>query len=139
MRYTEARLTPFAGVFLDELGQGTTGFRPNFDGTLEEPELLPARLPAVLLNGTSGIAVGMATDIPPHNLGEVAAACVRLLEEPDATTDDLCEHVRGPDFPTGGEIVTPAEDLRAIYRTGTGTIRLRATCERERGRRRRSS
>ena len=133
MRYTEARLTPFAGVFLDELGQGTTDFRPNFDGTLEEPELLPARLPAVLLNGTSGIAVGMATDIPPHHLGEVAAACVRLLEDPGATTDDLCEHVRGPDFPTGGEIVTPAEDLRAIYRTGTGTVRLRATWERERG------
>ena len=133
MRYTEARLTPFAGVFLDELGQGTTDFRPNFDGTLEEPELLPARLPAVLLNGTSGIAVGMATDIPPHHLGEVAAACVRLLEDPGATTDDLCEHMRGPDFPTGGEIVTPAEDLRAIYRTGTGTVRLRATWERERG------
>ena len=133
MRYTEARLTPFAGVFLEELGQGTTDFRPNFDGTLEEPELLPARLPAVLLNGTSGIAVGMATDIPPHHLGEVAAACVRLLEDPGATTDDLCEHVRGPDFPTGGEIVTPAEDLRAIYRTGTGTVRVRATCERERG------
>ena len=133
MRYTEARLTPFAGVFLDELGQGTTGFRPNFDGTLEEPELLPARLPAVLLNGTSGIAVGMATDIPPHHLGEVAAACVRLLEEPGATTDDLCEHVRGPDFPTGGEIVTPAEDLREIYRTGAGTVRVRATCELERG------
>ena len=133
MRYTESRLTPFAGVFLDELGQGTTGFRPNFDGTLEEPELLPARLPAVLLNGISGIAVGMATDIPPHNLGEVAAACVRLLEEPGATTDVLCEHVRGPDFPTGAEIVTPAEDLRAIYRTGAGTVRIRASCERERG------
>ena len=133
MRYTEARLTPFAGVFLDELGQGTTGFRPNFDGTLEEPELLPARLPAVLLNGTSGIAVGMATDIPPHNLGEVAAACVRLLEEPDATMEVLCEHVRGPDFPTGAQIVTPADDLRAIYRTGTGTVRIRATCEHERG------
>ena len=133
MRYTEARLTPFAAVFLDELGQGTVGFRPNFDGTLEEPELLPARLPTVLLNGTSGIAVGMATDIPPHNLGEVAAACVRLLEEPEASTDVLCEHVRGPDFPTGGEIVTPADDLRAIYRAGTGTVRIRATFERERG------
>ena len=133
MRYTEARLTPFAGVFLEELGQGTTDFRPNFDGALEEPELLPARLPAVLLNGTSGIAVGMATDIPPHNLGEVAAACVRLLADPDATVDMLCEHVRGPDFPTGAEIVTPAEDLRAIYRTGTGTVRVRATYEHERG------
>ena len=133
MRYTEARLTPFAAVFLDELAQGTTRFRPNFDGTIEEPELLPARLPAVLLNGTSGIAVGMATDIPPHNLGEVAAACVRLLANPEATTDMLCEHVRGPDFPTGGEIVTSAGDLRAIYRSGGGTVRVRATCERERG------
>ena len=133
MRYTEARLTPFAGVFLDELGQGTTGFRPNFDGTLDEPELLPARLPAVLLNGTSGIAVGMATDIPPHNLGEVAAACVRLLEDPEASTDALCEHVRGPDFPTGALIVTPADDLREIYRTGAGTIRIRATHEHVRG------
>ena len=133
MRYTEARLTPFAGVFLEELGQGTVRFRPNFDGSLEEPELLPARLPAVLLNGTSGIAVGMATDIPPHNLGEVAAACVRLLEDPDATTDDLCEHVRGPDFPTGAEIVTPPEDLRAIYRAGAGTVRIRAAFEHERG------
>ena len=133
MRYTEARLTPFAGVFLEELGQGTVGFRPNFDGALEEPELLPARLPALLLNGASGIAVGMATDIPPHNLGEAAAACVRLIEDPNATTDDLCEHVRGPDFPTGAEIVTPAEDLRAIYRTGAGTVRVRATFEHERG------
>ena len=133
MRYTEARLTPFAGLFLDELGQGTVRFKPNFDGTIEEPELLPARLPAVLLNGTSGIAVGMATDIPPHNLREVAAACVRLLAEPDATADILCEHVRGPDFPTGGEIVTSAEDLRAIYRTGSGSVRVRASFERERG------
>ena len=133
MRYTEARLTPFAEVFLDELGQGTTELRPNFDGTLREPELLPARLPAVLLNGTSGIAVGMATDIPPHNLGEVAAACVRLLEDPSATVDSLCEHVRGPDFPTGAEIVTPADELRAIYRTGSGSLRIRATYEREGG------
>ena len=133
MRYTEARLTPFAGVFLEELGQGTVGFKPNFDGALEEPELLPARLPALLLNGASGIAVGMATDVPPHHLGELAAACVRLIEDPGATTDDLCEHVRGPDFPTGAEIVTPAEDLRAIYRTGAGTVRVRATFEHERG------
>ena len=133
MRYTEARLTPFAGVFLQELGQGTVRFRPNFDGALEEPELLPARLPAALLNGASGIAVGMATDIPPHNLGEVAAACVRLLEDPDATTDDLCEHVRGPDFPTGAEIVTPPEDLRDVYRTGAGSVRIRAAFEHERG------
>ena len=133
MRYTESRLTPFAGVFLEELGQGTTDFRPNFDGSLEEPELLPARLPAALLNGTSGIAVGMATDIPPHNLGEVAAACVHLLEDPDATVGALCMHVLGPDFPTGAEIVTPAEDLRDIYEAGTGTVRIRGTFERVRG------
>ncbi|MCY4452752.1 MAG: DNA topoisomerase IV subunit A [Immundisolibacterales bacterium] len=133
MRYTEARLSPFASVFLDELGQGTAEFRPNFDGTLEEPELLPARLPAVLLNGTSGIAVGMATDIPPHNLGEVAAACVRLIEAPDSSVDALCEHVRGPDFPTGAEIVTSSEDLREMYRAGTGTVRIRATFDHVRG------
>ena len=133
MRYTEARLTPFAGVFLDELGQGATDFKPNFDGTLEEPELLPARLPAVLLNGTSGIAVGMATDIPPHNLREVAAACVRLLEDPGADTGDPTAHVLGPDFPTGGEIITPADELRTLYRTGSGTVRVRASWERERG------
>ena len=132
MRYTEARLTAFADVFLGELGQGAADFKPNFDGTLEEPELLPARLPAVLLNGTSGIAVGMATDVPPHNLREVAAACVRLLEDPHATADALCEHVLGPDFATGGEIVTPADDLREIYRTGTGTVRVRASWEYER-------
>ena len=132
MRYTEARLTPFAGVFLEELGQGTVDSRPNFDGTLEEPALLPARLPAVLLNGTSGIAVGMATDVPPHNLREVAAACVRLLEAPDATVDALCEHVRGPDFPAGGEIITPADELREIYRTGSGSVRVRASWEYER-------
>ena len=132
MRYTEARLTAFADVFLGELGQGAADFKPNFDGTLEEPELLPARLPAVLLNGTSGIAVGMATDVPPHNLREVAAACVRLLEDPHATADALCEHVLGPDFATGGEIVTPADDLREIYRTGSGTVRVRASWEYER-------
>ena len=133
MRYTEARLTPFAGVFLHELGQGTTDFKPNFDGTLEEPELLPARLPAVLLNGTSGIAVGMATDIPPHNLREVAAACVRLLEDSHASAGELCDHLLGPDFPTGAEIVTPVDELRDIYRTGSGTVRIRAAWERERG------
>ncbi len=116
MRYTESRLRPYAQVLLSELGQGTVDWQPNFDGTLEEPKLLPARLPNVLLNGTQGIAVGMATDIPPHNLREVAAACVHLLDDPDATPADLCKHVSGPDFPTGAEIVTPkigaARDLQ---------------------------
>ena len=107
MRYTEARLTRYTELLLSELGQGTVDWGPNFDGTLEEPLLLPARLPTVLLNGTSGIAVGLATDIPPHNLREVAAACVRLLEQPRATTAELCEHILGPDYPTSAEIITP--------------------------------
>ena len=100
MRYTEARLTPYAQVLLSELGQGTVDWVPNFDGTLKEPAMLPARLPNVLLNGATGIAVGMATDIPPHNLREVASACIRLLEEPKASVAELCEHVPGPDYPT---------------------------------------
>src|SRR5690606_27503354 len=104
---------------------------PNFDGTLEEPALLPARLPNVLLNGATGIAVGMATDIPPHNLREVAAACVRLLEEPKATLAQLLEHVQGPDFPTGAEIITSRDDLAKIYETGNGTFRARARYEME--------
>src|SRR5690606_22896062 len=99
MRYTEARLAPYAQVLLAELGQGTVDWVPNFDGTMEEPSLLPARLPNVLLNGSTGIAVGMATDIPPHNLREVAAACVHLLQKPQASVADLLEHVQGPDFP----------------------------------------
>ena len=99
MRYTESRLRPYAQVLLSELGQGTADWQPNFDGTLEEPKLLPARLPNVLLNGTQGIAVGMATDIPPHNLREVAAACVHLLDDPDATPAELCKHVQGPGLP----------------------------------------
>ncbi|MGD8425487.1 MAG: DNA gyrase subunit A, partial [Gammaproteobacteria bacterium] len=107
MRYTEARLTPYAGVLLSELGQGTVDWLPNFDGTLKEPARLPARLPNLLLNGASGIAVGMSTDVPPHNLREVAAACIRLLESPKASTADLCEHVKGPDFPGGAEIISP--------------------------------
>jgi topoisomerase-4 subunit A len=131
MRYTEARLTPYAGVLLSELGQGTVDWGPNFDGTLKEPLRLPARLPNVLLNGGSGIAVGMSTDLPPHNLGEVAAACRLLLERPGATLDELLEHIQGPDFPTGAEIISPADDLRRIYETGTGTLRLRSTWERE--------
>ena len=102
-------------MLLGELGQGTVDWVPNFDGTLEEPTWLPARLPHLLLNGTTGIAVGMATDVPPHNLREVASACVRLLDDPDATVADLCEHVRGPDYPTGAEIITAAADLRTAY------------------------
>jgi topoisomerase IV subunit A len=133
MRYTEARLTAYAATLLAELGQGTTDWQPNFDGTLSEPVRLPARLPNLLLNGASGIAVGMSTDIPPHNLREVAAACIHLLERPKATLDELLEHVRGPDFPTGAELVTPAAEIRAIYQSGNGTLRLRARWEREDG------
>ncbi len=133
MRYTESRLTAYAQVLLTELGQGTVEWQPNFDGTLDEPKLLPARLPNVLLNGAAGIAVGMATDIPPHNLREVAAACVHLLDDPEATTRDLCKHVRGPDFPTGAEIVTPRNELRAMYDGGSGSFRARAVYEVEDG------
>ena len=133
MRYTESKLTRYAEVLLSELGEGTVEWTPNFDGTLEEPALLPARLPNVLLNGATGIAVGMATDIPPHNLREVAAACVRLLEEPRATLAQLLEHVHGPDFPTGAEIITPREELQKIYETGNGTFRARARFEMEDG------
>ena len=131
MRYTESKLTPIAEVLLGELGQGTADWVPNFDGTLQEPSWLPARLPHLLLNGTTGIAVGMATDIPPHNLNEVVSAAVRLLDDPDATVRDLCEHVRGPDYPTAAEIITPADDLRNIYETGGGSVRARATWTRE--------
>ncbi|QTF56505.1 DNA topoisomerase IV subunit A [Stutzerimonas frequens] len=126
MRYTEARLSRYSEVLLSELGQGTVGWVPNFDGTLDEPATLPARLPNLLLNGTTGIAVGMATDVPPHNLREVAAACVRLLDEPSASVEQLCEHVQGPDFPTEAEIVTPRADLLKIYETGRGSVRMRA-------------
>ena len=129
MRYTEARLSAFAQVLLAELGQGTVDWVPNFDGTLEEPALLPARLPHVLLNGGSGIAVGMATDIPPHNVREVASACVRLLEAPDATVEHLMEHIKGPDFPTEAEIISTREDLCRIYETGHGSVRMRARYE----------
>ena len=129
MRYTEARLAPFSEVLLAELGEGTVDWTANFDGTLKEPILLPARLPAVLLNGATGIAVGMATDIPPHNLKEVSAAAVHLLENPKATVEDLCGHIQGPDFPTGGEIITPRADLLAAYRTGSGSVRIRARFE----------
>ena len=131
MRYTEARLTPYAATLLDELDQGTVEWVPNFDGTMQEPVLLPAQLPNLLLNGASGIAVGMSTDIPPHNLREVVTALVRLLEEPETTLKQLCQHIKGPDFPTGGELVTPRKELHEIYATGNGTLRLRATWERE--------
>ena len=132
MRYTEARLTPFARVLLGELGQGTVDWVPNFDGALEEPERLPARLPNVLLNGGSGIAVGMATDIPPHNLREVVDACVHLLDHPEAESAELCRHVPAPDFPTAAEVVTPAEELTRIYQRGHGTVRARARWDYER-------
>ncbi|WP_296216847.1 DNA topoisomerase IV subunit A [Pseudomonas sp. UBA2684] len=126
MRYTEARLSRYSEVLLTELGQGTVDWVPNFDGTLNEPATLPARLPNILLNGTTGIAVGMATDVPPHNLREVAAACVRLLDQPDATVAQLCEHVLGPDYPTEAEVITPRADLLKIYETGKGSVRMRA-------------
>ena len=133
MRYTEARLTGYAELLLKELGQSTVDWVPNFDGTLTEPKVLPARLPNVLLNGTTGIAVGMATDIPPHNAREVAAACVHLLEVPNATLRELCKLMPGPDFPTAAEIITPKHEIRQIYETGTGTIRMRAVYEKEDG------
>ncbi|WP_125076567.1 DNA topoisomerase IV subunit A [Pseudoxanthomonas sp. SGT-18] len=133
MRYTEAKLTPIAEVLLGELGQGTVDWTPNFDGTLEEPSWLPARLPHLLLNGTTGIAVGMATDVPPHNLNEIVSACVRLLDDPDASVADLCEHVRGPDYPTEAEIITPPAELRAMYESGSGSVRARATWQKENG------
>jgi topoisomerase-4 subunit A len=126
MRYTEARLSRYSEVLLAELGQGTVDWVPNFDGTLDEPATLPARLPNILLNGTTGIAVGMATDVPPHNLREVAAACVRLLDEPNASVEQLCEHILGPDFPTEAEVITPKADLLKIYETGRGSVRMRA-------------
>ncbi|RRV28993.1 DNA topoisomerase IV subunit A [Pseudomonas sp. o96-267] len=126
MRYTEARLSRYSEVLLSELGQGTVDWVPNFDGTMNEPATLPARLPNLLLNGTTGIAVGMATDVPPHNLREVAAACVRLLDEPSATVEQLCEHIQGPDFPTEAEVITPKADLLKIYETGRGSVRMRA-------------
>jgi topoisomerase-4 subunit A len=126
MRYTESRLTPYAKSLLQELGQGTVDWAPNFDGSLEEPVVLPARLPNILLNGVSGIAVGMSTDIPPHNLREVVSACVRLLEMPKASFEELCEHIKGPDYPTEAEIISSREELLQLYRTGNGAVRMRA-------------
>jgi len=133
MRYTESRLAPYAEVLLRELGQGTVDWVPNFDGSLQEPETLPARLPNVLLNGGTGIAVGMATDILPHNLNEVASACIRLLEQPKSTLEDICEHIKGPDFPTEAEIITPRSEIMQAYSTGHGSVRQRAVYEAEGG------
>ncbi|MDH3589676.1 MAG: DNA topoisomerase IV subunit A [Gammaproteobacteria bacterium] len=131
MRYTESRLTPFAAVLLSELAQGTVDWGLNFDASLEEPLVLPARLPNVLLNGATGIAVGMSTDVPPHNLREVVDACVLLLSKPRSTIADLCALIKGPDFPTGAEIISSPEDIRQIYETGTGSVRVRAGYQRE--------
>ncbi len=133
MRYTEARLSAYADILLAELAMGTVNWGPNFDGTLKEPLALPARLPNILLNGATGIAVGMATDIPPHNLKEVVAACIHLLDQPKATLEDLCGHIQGPDYPGGAEIITPRNDIVEAYRTGRGMIRMRATFELENG------
>jgi topoisomerase-4 subunit A len=133
MRYTEAKLTRYAEVLLSELSDGTVDWVPNYDGSREEPAILPARLPNLLLNGTTGIAVGMATDVPPHNLREVAAAAIHLLEEPEATTAALMKHIKGPDLPTGAEIVSPRTDLKEFYDKGVGTFKARATWEIEDG------
>jgi topoisomerase-4 subunit A len=133
MRYTESRLRPYAKVLLSELGQGTVDWQANFDGTLQEPTLLPARLPNVILNGGTGIAVGMATDIPPHNLREVAAACILLLDKPKADLAEICEHILGPDYPTEAEIITPRADIASLYETGHGSVRMRAIWNQEDG------
>jgi len=126
MRYTEARLSRYADTLLSEIGQGTVDWVPNFDGTMQEPATLPARLPNLLLNGTTGIAVGMATDVPPHNLREVASACIRLIDEPQASVEQLMEHIKAPDYPTEAEIITPKAELQKMYNTGRGSIRMRA-------------
>ena len=133
MRYTESRLSKISEILLTELGQGTVDFQPNFDGTLEEPQYLPARLPHILLNGTTGIAVGMATDIPPHNINEVADAAVMLLDNPKAGLDDVLNIIQGPDFPTEAEIISPKDDIRKMYETGRGSIKMRATWHKEDG------
>ena len=133
MRYTESRLSKISEILLSELGQGTVDFQPNFDGTLEEPQYLPARLPHILLNGTTGIAVGMATDIPPHNINEVADAAVLLLDNPKAGLDDVLNIIQGPDFPTEAEIISPKDDIHKMYETGRGSIKMRATWHKEDG------
>jgi topoisomerase-4 subunit A len=133
MRYTESRLRPYAKTLLSELGDGTVDWVPNFDGTMNEPLVLPARLPNLLLNGTTGIAVGLSTDVPPHNLREVASALVHLIDNPKATIAQIMKHIKGPDFPTGGELVSPRADIKQIYNTGNGTLRLRASYRQENG------
>ena len=133
MRYTEAKLSRFSEVLLNELGQGTVDWVPNFDGTLEEPRTLPARLPHILLNGVTGIAVGMATDIPPHNAREVANATAYLLDNPKATVPDLMQYIQGPDYPTDAEIISPAHELQAMYETGRGSIKMRGLYQLEDG------
>ncbi|MDP8099257.1 DNA topoisomerase IV subunit A [Pasteurella atlantica] len=133
MRYTESKLSKISELLLGELGQGTVDYQPNFDGTLEEPKYLPARLPHILLNGTTGIAVGMATDIPPHNINELAEACVMLLDSPKSTLEDLLTVVQGPDYPTKAEIITPKADIKKIYEQGRGSIKMRAVWEKEDG------
>ncbi|WP_094751626.1 DNA topoisomerase IV subunit A [Psychromonas sp. CD1] len=126
MRYTESRLSKFSELLLSEIAQGTTDWKPNFDGTLQEPKLLPARLPHILLNGITGIAVGMATDVPPHNLREVAEACLHLLDNPNATLDDILKFIQGPDYPTEAEIITPLHEIKKIYTSGRGSFKSRA-------------
>lgn len=131
MRYTESRLTKYSEVLLDELGQGTVDWQPNFDGTLDEPMVFPARVPNLLLNGTTGIAVGMATDIPPHNLREVVNACVHMLDHPQSSVADLCQHILGPDMPTEAEIISSRDDLIKMYETGRGSVRMRAVWQKD--------
>ncbi|URL01077.1 DNA topoisomerase IV subunit A [Avibacterium sp. 20-126] len=133
MRYTESRLSKISEILLGELGQGTVEFQPNFDGTLEEPQYLPARLPHILLNGTTGIAVGMATDIPPHNLNEVAEAAIMLLDNPNADLDEIMTVLQGPDYPTEAEIISSKADIRKIYEQGRGSIKMRAVWKKEEG------
>lgn len=133
MRYTESKLTEFTNLLLNELSQGTVDWKPNFDGTLEEPILLPARLPTILLNGSTGIAVGMATDIPPHNLKEIAAACIHLLKNPQAGVNEILQYIKGPDYPTEAEIISSEQEIAKIYQTGMGSIRMRAKFQQENG------
>jgi topoisomerase-4 subunit A len=133
MRYTESKLTAFADVLMAEVGLGTVDWQPNFDGTLDEPTLLPARVPSILLNGTTGIAVGMATDIPPHNLNEVVSACIHLLEKPKATVREINEHVIAPDYPTEAEIITSPQAILDMYETGKGSLKMRAIYTHEQG------
>lgn len=133
MRYTEARLTPYAEVLLEEIDSGTVDFTSNFDGTMKEPRLLPARLPNLILNGSTGIAVGMATDIPPHNMKEIADGLIHIIDHPEASVSDLTQFIKGPDFPTEAEIITPASEIIKIYETGQGMVRMRATFAKENG------